>query len=373
MKITRPGFLKGLVSGLAALAILGAGESLAQSQTYKPLKGFAYGPYRDGQDPDWGLSPTESQIREDLGIMHNLVPKIRTYGVDDILYRVPEFCNDEGIDCYPGTWIDDAVWDQDQINLLIGVGQLNYSTTKGLIVGNEFLYRHPSLESTLLGYLSQVKTETGKPVTAAEQWHVYRDHPNLASNVDFIMMHVHPYWENQSITNAAQFVVDKYNYVKGLYPGKTIIIGETGWPSAGATRGPAVPSTDNQKKFVYDFTRLAASNNIDYMAFEPFDESWKIKYGEVEGHWGLFDKNRALKTGLRDYLTENTIIQSLKDNKLKVSSFEGDKYYVEANSDLLSNNWQSVTNFTGASGTNQTEVIVPRTNSISFFRLKLRL
>jgi exo-beta-1,3-glucanase (GH17 family) len=46
------------------------------------------------------------------------------------------------------------------------------------------------LESILTNYIKQVKQATGKPTTANEQWHIYRDYPNLGNAVDFIMINV---------------------------------------------------------------------------------------------------------------------------------------------------------------------------------------
>ena len=33
-------------------------------------------------------------------------------------------------------------------------------------------------------------------MTTGEIWNIWRDHPELASSVDFIAAHVLPYWEN---------------------------------------------------------------------------------------------------------------------------------------------------------------------------------
>lgn len=57
------------------------------------------------------------------------------------------------------------------------------------------------------------------------------EHPILAENVDFLLIHIHPYWNGVDIENAAQYVVEKYYTVMQAYPEKEIIIGETGWPT----------------------------------------------------------------------------------------------------------------------------------------------
>jgi hypothetical protein len=92
-------------------------------------------------------------------------------------------------------------------------------------------------------------------------------------------------------------------YVDGLYaslqatfPGRKLFIGETGWPSAGRPRGPAVPSRVNQARYLREFTVLAARRGFDYNVIETFDQPWKIPHeGTVGGHWGLLDGERREK------------------------------------------------------------------------------
>ena len=40
------------------------------------------------------------------------------------------------------------------------------------------------------------------PVTTAEQWHVWQEHPELGKHVDLIAAHVLPYWESVSVENS---------------------------------------------------------------------------------------------------------------------------------------------------------------------------
>ena len=47
----------------------------------------------------------------------------------------------------------------------------------------------------MIASLDRVRAAVKVPVTTAEQWHVYREHPELAQHVDLIAAHVPPYWE----------------------------------------------------------------------------------------------------------------------------------------------------------------------------------
>ena len=89
------------------------------------------------------------------------------------------------------------------------------------------------------------------------------------------------------------------------YPGKAMMLGETGWPSKGEIRGNAIPSEENQKRYLSDFVAMAESNNMDYFYFEIFDEKWKNKAeGEVGAHWGIYNSDGSLKPLMTDCVPE---------------------------------------------------------------------
>jgi hypothetical protein len=87
-----------------------------------------------------------------------------------------------------------------------------------------------------------------------------------------------------------------YQHFVAVFPGKQIVIGETGWPSRGRQRRDAVPSRINQARFLRGFMRLAAARHFDYNFIEAFDQDWKYENeGIVGANWGLFTAERALK------------------------------------------------------------------------------
>ena len=72
----------------------------------------------------------------------------------------------------------------------------------------------------------------------------------VAAAVDFITIHILPYWEDFPIParNAAAHVEAIRPQVVAAFPGKEILIGEVGWPSAGRMREGALPSPANQAR-----------------------------------------------------------------------------------------------------------------------------
>ena len=81
------------------------------------------------------------------------------------------------------------------------------------------------------------------------------------------------------------------------FPGKEILIGETGWPSAGRMREGALPSRTNQARVVSEILDLAKRENFRVNLIEAYDQPWKRQLeGTVGGYWGLIDAaQRAVK------------------------------------------------------------------------------
>ncbi len=292
--------------GLLAFPFLARNVRAQANQESRQLLGVCYGPFRENQSPEQGIFPSEDEIKEDLSILSGFTSNIRTYGNDEILYEIPRLCNEAGINCYPGAWISGNESANDQsIENLIKIANQSYNTTKGLIVGSEVLFRRDISEEKLIEYITQVNLATDIPVTTAETWSEWLNHPNLAEAVDNILIHVHPYWEGISIYDAVGHVIEKWNKIKEDYPGKEVIIGEAGWPTAGNIIGNAVPSEENQRKFLTEFRSLAEKNNAKYFFFDAFDEAWKgADEGAVGRHWGLLYADRTPKPGLEPDLED---------------------------------------------------------------------
>jgi glucan 1,3-beta-glucosidase len=79
------------------------------------------------------------------------------------------------------------------------------------------------------------------------------------------------------------------------FPGKEILIGETGWPSAGRMRDGALPSRTNQARVVSEILNMAKQENFRVNLIEAYDQPWKRKLeGTVGGNWGLLDSVQRL-------------------------------------------------------------------------------
>jgi glucan 1,3-beta-glucosidase len=77
------------------------------------------------------------------------------------------------------------------------------------------------------------------------------------------------------------------------FPGKEILIGETGWPSQGRMREGALPSRTSQARVVSEILDLAKREGFRVNLIEAYDQPWKRQLeGTVGGYWGLFDAFR---------------------------------------------------------------------------------
>ena len=103
------------------------------------------------------------------------------------------------------------------------------------------------------------------------------------TSVDFITIHILPYWEDIPIR--AKFAAAHVNAIRQrmavTFPGKEILIGETGWPSEGRMREGALPSRTNQARVVSEILLLAKQENFRVNLIEAYDQPWKRR---ARGH-----------------------------------------------------------------------------------------
>jgi exo-beta-1,3-glucanase (GH17 family) len=278
--------------------------SITAMQTAMPtggLKGMAYGPFRAGQSPEWGVYPTLSDVRQDMPLLKLVANGIRTYSCQH-LETVITATREVNLPLTLGVWLSGNTGeDRAEIECAVGQAQANPHIAS-IVVGNESILSGRLTVTQVCSYTMEVRQRSGLPVTTAEPWHVWASHPNLATCVDYLLIHVHPYWECQSIEHAVAFVQEKYGQVSIQYPDKVVVIGETGWPTAGTGReghcGPMpTPSPEQQSLFATELLNWAKQEGVAFYYFEAFDEPWKCEGGrpEVECHWGIYDADRIPK------------------------------------------------------------------------------
>jgi exo-beta-1,3-glucanase (GH17 family)/cellulose synthase/poly-beta-1,6-N-acetylglucosamine synthase-like glycosyltransferase len=250
---------------------------------------------------------TEKQIRSDLAAVAPYTRAVRTYSVSNGLDLVPQLASEYGLRVTLGVWIND--WEpqnEREIETAITLTK-HYRNVESIIVGNETIFRaqaehrnNPLYNANetvrdLIAKIQRVKREVSVPVTAAEVPNVWLEYPQLASSVDYIAVHILPYWEGLPGSAAVDHALNAYEKLRQTYPGKRIVIAEFGWPSAGLNRKDAMPSPLIQAEVVRDFITRADALGIDYSIVEAFDQPWKTNEGSVGPYWGIFNADRHPK------------------------------------------------------------------------------
>ncbi|MEO5341491.1 MAG: glycosyl hydrolase family 17 protein [Magnetococcus sp. MYC-9] len=259
---------------------------------------LSYAPFRDGQVPyDPTLFIPRWQIEEDLTQLAPLTGCVRTYSATQGLDAVVAVAEQKGLQVLLGTWLGaDKKINAQQITATLAAARPE--VVRGIVVGNEVLLRRELSADQLIEHLQQMRAGTSLPITYADVWEFWLRHPQVADHVDFLTIHILPYWEDEpvGVTQALLHVQEILTKMKAAFPGRTILVGETGWPSAGRSRQGAIPGVVEQARFIREFIAMTTRQAVPYNLIEAFDQPWKrFQEGTVGSHWGLFDAARRVK------------------------------------------------------------------------------
>ncbi|MFH1217003.1 MAG: glycosyltransferase [Pseudomonadota bacterium] len=261
------------------------------------IQGFSFSPLRLGQSAVTHILPSEEEIDEDLELLSGKTHAVRSYTVEGSLASIPRLAGKYGLNVTLGAWLDKDLGKNDrEINDVIRIARENYQNVVRVVVGNESILRGELTVDEVVEYLDWARDELTVPVSTAEPWHVWIKYPQLAEHVDYIAVHMLPYWEGIDLDLAVDYVVEHVNMLKKAFPDKQVIIGEVGWPSNGRTRISAVASSANQAAFLRRFLARAARENYTYYIMEAFDQPWKrVSEGAVGAYWGVYNVEREAK------------------------------------------------------------------------------
>src|ERR1700724_1363514 len=261
----------------------------------------SYAPFRDAQTPlllTTHISP--EQIAQDLAQLAKITDCVRTYSIENGLDQVPALAAKVGLKVIQGIWLgSNRLKNLAQISTVVGLAKGYPGAITAVVVGNEVLLRGEMTTADLVATIRPVKSQVAVPVTYADVWEYWLRNREIYDAVDFVTIHILPYWEDFPIR--AKFAAVHVNSIRQqmavAFPGKEILIGETGWPSAGRMREGALPSRTNQARVVSEILSLAKQENFRVNLIEAYDQPWKRQLeGTVGGYWGLFDSvQRAVK------------------------------------------------------------------------------
>jgi glucan 1,3-beta-glucosidase len=254
----------------------------------------SYAPFRDTQTPlVLATRIPPEQIAQDLAQLAKISDCVRTYSVENGLDQVAAQAAKVGLKVIQGIWLgSDRLKNLAQISTAVGLTKQYPGVITSLVVGNEVLLRGEMTTNDLAATIRGVKAQVSVPVTYADVWEYWLRYREIYDAVDFVTIHILPYWEDFPIR--AKFAATHVDSIRRrmavAFPGKEILIGETGWPSYGRMREGALPSRTNQARVVSEILLLAKQENFRVNLIEAYDQPWKRQLeGTVGGYWGLFD------------------------------------------------------------------------------------
>lgn len=266
------------------------------------LDSVSFAPYRRHQSPLTRTFASQAEIDADLRLVSQFAKGVRTYTTREGLEVVPTLAEKYGLEVTLGAWLGQEIdINNAEIAAVIAQANAHPNSVKRIIVGNEVLLRRDLPRDELIQQIRRVKQAVKQPVSYADVWEFWLRNPQVAQEVDYITVHMLPYWEDEpvDVANTMKHIEDVLGIVQRAFPGKPILIGEVGWPSGGRARERAQTGLWMEAEFLSRFANLAAQKGIAYNVVEAFDQVWKSAHeGLMGAKWGLFDADRQPKFSL---------------------------------------------------------------------------
>jgi exo-beta-1,3-glucanase (GH17 family)/cellulose synthase/poly-beta-1,6-N-acetylglucosamine synthase-like glycosyltransferase len=290
-----------LVAAVFAVMTFGVWGYLNRPESEPPwpahIQGVAFSPYAADQNPFGSMDiPSVEQIDSDLKLLATRTYAVRTYSVLGTLGRIPELAAKHNVSVALGVQLSrDKAESEEEMRTGIALAKEHRNIVR-VIVGNEVLLRGDLTGDELAAYLDRARAAIHQPVGYADTWATWLKNPEMARHVDFIGVHLFPYWEGVDVESAVDFCFRELKAVQAAFPKKPVIIAEIGWPSEGRIRAGAVASVSNEALFLRRFLARAEKEGERYYIMEAFDQPWKARdEGAVGAYWGIYDVDRQPK------------------------------------------------------------------------------
>jgi len=262
-------------------------------------------------------SPTTATIDADLKVVSsNGFSCIRTYypkyvGSIDVMDRVISANLNALLSLYMyKDHLSDWVADNYTYNVKPHLASANLL---GVLIGNEDYGPNAAVNAAIDKYLKQVKTDNATtPVSTAQTTEFWLSNSNaqrVGALCDFIAVNIYPAWDwgnpdskNQpqlngatlSVADGVASFVEQYGKVAKAFPGKQIVVTETGWPT---TYGWVVnvPAPEqfpigltNALDYRKKIAAWASTNNVNVHYYSMFDNWYGVNTtSQYNFHFGV--------------------------------------------------------------------------------------
>lgn len=292
--------------------------------------------------PEGAIMPScganQKDVITDIQMLSQITTRIRLYGADcDITALVLNAIKLTKVDMqvYLGNYIsitDDTAFQRQKLAIEDALKTYGADHVAGVTVGNEVMLNYcidqnlpdgnqpgaapaaqyiiNSIQSTREGLAA---LNLGKTIQVGNSDAGSFFNTQVLESIDYGLSNVHPWFAHTTVQDGAQWTEDFFKEFN-LDPAAAttrkpdMYIAETGWPTGSKTPDTAndgagvggEASVANLQIFLDTFVCKANQDGTKYFYFEFKDELWKdIQFGGVEGYWGLFDRNKKLKSGLK--------------------------------------------------------------------------
>jgi exo-beta-1,3-glucanase (GH17 family) len=218
---------------------------LNNKNLHKVFMGMAYTPMNTQYPDCQTLQPVQNNVTLDMAVLSQLTNVLRLYGTDcnqtELVLTAIDQLKLTDMKVWVGVWLNNNVTTntrqiQQLYNILDGP-QTKY--IKGVIVGNEVLYRKDLTLTQLSQYISDVKSNLTSrgitlPVASADLGDNWTT--DLVQYVDVVMSNVHPFVGGVTVDQAAAWTYEfwqTHDVLLTTGTSKGNVISEVGWPSQG--------------------------------------------------------------------------------------------------------------------------------------------
>lgn len=264
------------------------------------VSGLNFGPYLDGQSPNQGIVISESQLTARMQVVAPMTNSVRTYSMTHGLENAGRVARNLGVGITVGAFLSrDAAQNEREKSGLIAAA-LAGDTGDVVIAGSEVLERADLAEDALISQIRDVRQALPARIQLGYADTAYQllAHPDVVDEVDVVFANIYPYFDGVPIEQSMRHFDFIFTRLQTAVHPKKVVVSETGWPTAGAQRGGAIPSATNAASYFDSFVAWARTKQVEYFYFEAFNEAWKTDEGSQGPHWGVLDSSGNMKTGM---------------------------------------------------------------------------
>lgn len=253
---------------------------------HKVFPGMDYTPL-NSQYPDClQVGPSQNNITRDMAVMSQLTNTVRLYGTDCnqtqmVIHAIDRLGMKDSMKIWLGVWLDsNSTTTNRQIDQTWKIlDDYGCDYFKGIIIGNEVLYRKDLTVTQLLGHIEDFRKNITDhkcqlPVAMADLGDNWTG--DMATKVDVVMSNVHPFFAGVDAKSAAAWTWNFWQSHDVALTASTNnikqVIAEVGWPTAGGTScggaqtctGGSVAGVSELNQFMSDWVCQSMRNGTDY-------------------------------------------------------------------------------------------------------------